>query len=69
MLGKLFNLAGASSKERSDSESGHRKNSNGDRNGTSGKKAAAKQKINQKLEDAFKADFEEDQGDNSNCQA
>lgn len=65
LLGKLFGLGGQS-KERSDSGSGSNQGqavANGEQKiNHSGKKAAAKQRIiNQKLEDAFKGDFEDDE--------
>ena len=78
MLGKLFGLGGSSSsKDRSDSANRASNVGGGPavttidpRAGQSGKKAA-RQKINQKLEDAFKGDFDFEQHDNddSNNQA
>ena len=70
MLGKFFGLGGSSSsKDRSDSAN-RASNAGGGpavttidpRAGQSGKKAA-RQKINQKLEDAFKGDFDFEQHD------
>ena len=72
MLGKLFGLGsgGSSSAKDNYNDPGNRTNSVGGggpavttldpRAGQSGKKAA-RQKINQKLEDAFKGDFDDDQ--------
>ena len=65
MLGKFFGLGASNSKDRNDSE--NRASSIGGpavttidpRISQSGKKAA-RQKINQKLADAFSADFDED---------
>ena len=68
MLGKLFGLGGSQAKDRSDSGNGATGSASlgvDPKSQASGKKGA-KQRINQKLEDAFKGDFDEEEEKNPN---
>ena len=70
MLGKLFGLGGSQAKDRSDSGSGNTAGSGAlgvDPKGQASGKKGAKQRINQKLEDAFKGDFDEEEEKSTNA--